>query len=120
MNKREMLDHWDGIPADQPIKVTPVAYKHEGTTYAEDGIRITGSQRFIDSVLSHLKSLLEHENGDTRLQVTYQPSNDRESGTPLGSWNCYIQVHERGGEARAMNAIFGKGRNVCSSLGGKW
>jgi len=46
--------------------------------------------------LSRLKDLLVYENVDTRLQVVYKKSSDRESGKQLKSWNCYIQVHERG------------------------
>jgi hypothetical protein len=107
MKKSEMLQHWRNLPANQPIKPAVVPYKHEGTTYGEDGIRITGSQRFIDSVLSRLKDLLEFESSETRLQVTYQQSKDRVSGEMLGSYNCYAQVHERGGEAKSINGVLG-------------
>lgn len=105
MLKDEMITHWKGIEPGQPIALCPVMYKHQGSTYAEDGIRITGSQKFIDSILSRLTDLLEYENGDTRLQVVYKESQDRDTGAALGSYNCYIQVHERGHEAKMMNAI---------------
>jgi len=114
MKKAEMLEHWQGIEPDQKIKIGVVPYKHQGSTYAEDGIRITGSREFIDSVLSRLKDLLNHENGSTRLQVNYQESKDRATGAPLGSYNAYIQVHERGGEAKMVNAMFGNGKNIIS------
>ena len=107
MKKAQILDHWQGIERDQKIDINSVAYKHEGSTYAEDGIRLTGSQSFIDSVLSRLTDLLQYENGNTRLQLNYQESKDRETQTPTGSYNCYIQVHERGGQAKIANAIFG-------------
>jgi hypothetical protein len=48
--------------------------------------------------------LLEYENGTTRLQVVYKQSLDRETQAELGSWNCYLQVHERGKEAQMINA----------------
>ena len=105
MQKREMLEHWREIKPNQPIAITQVPYKHAGSTYAEDGIRITGSQPFIDSVLSRLTDLLDYENGETRLQVVYKESQDRETGVALNSYNCYLQVHERGGEAKAVNAF---------------
>jgi len=105
MKKEEMLKHWQSIPDNQSLAVDPVRYKHSGSTFAEDGIRITGSQSFIDSVLSRIKDLLAHENDRTRLQVVYKESQDKDSGAPLGSWNCYIQVHERGGEAQLANDI---------------
>jgi len=112
MRKSEMLNHWQGIEPNQTIKIGVVPYKHQGSTYAEDGIRITGSTEFIDSVLSRLKDLLNHENGNTRLQVNYQESKDRGTGAALGSYNCYIQVHERGGEAKMINAMFGHGKII--------
>ncbi len=105
MQKAEMLDHWRGLTPNQPIAIRPVPYRHEGSTYTQDGIRITGSEAFIDSVLSRLTDLLDHENGDTRLQVVYKGSTDRETGAELGSHNCYVQVHERGGEAKMVNAF---------------
>lgn len=100
MKKALFLAHWGRITPNQPIDVTPVPYKHKGSTYDQDGIRITGSREFIDSVLSKLKELLLHENHNTRLQVVYKESVDRGTQAPLGSYNCYIQVHERGGTAR--------------------
>ncbi len=105
MQKKEILEHWRAIEPGQPLAVRPVAYKHEGSTYDQDGIRITGSQAFIDSVLSRLTGLLDYENGDTRLQLVYKESQDRTTGAELGSYNCYVQVHERGGEAKAVNAF---------------
>ena len=105
MKKEQMLEHWKDLEPNQTIKVTPVPYKHRGSTYAEDGIRITGNPQFIDSVLSYLKPLLNYEGVETRLQVVYQGSKDRETGADLGSHNCYIQVHERGHEAKMFGAF---------------
>lgn len=103
MKKAQMLAHWRALPEQQKLKPCPVAYKHEGSTYSEDGIRITGSRAWIDSVLSRLKDLLAFEDCETRLQVTYQESKDRETQASLNSFNCYIQVHERGDEAKMIN-----------------
>jgi len=109
MRKAEFLDHFAAITPNQTLKISSVPYKHEGSTYAEDGIRITGSKQFIDSVLSRLTDLLTFENGQTRLQCVYKESLDRHTQLPLDSWNCYLQVHERGGEAKMVNAMFGNG-----------
>ena len=106
MKKAEFLLHWQGIEPNQAIKVSPVAYKHTGSTYDEDGIRLTGSTKFIDSVLSRLSDLLAHESNCTRLQVVYKQSTDRKTGVLMDSFNCYVQVHERGGEAAAINSAF--------------
>ena len=108
MKKAQILTHWQGVKPNQPIRISPVPYKHIGSTYAEDGIRITGSQEFIDSVLSRLTDLLAHENGVTRLQLSYQQSKDRDTGADLNSYNCYVQVHQRGREAQIASAIFGR------------
>jgi len=105
MRKAEILNHWKSIPENQEVAIDSIPYKHSGSTYAQDGIRITGSQVFIDSILSHLKDILKHENGTTRLGLNYQESIDRETKQPTGSYSCYIQVHERGSEAQIMNAI---------------
>jgi hypothetical protein len=107
MQKADFLNHWEGIETGRTLSPCPVPYKHEGSTYAEDGIRITGTPAFIDSVLSRLKDLLAFENGETRLQVVYKESTDRESGRSLDSFNCYVQVHQRGGQAIMANRIFG-------------
>ena len=108
MRKAEILNHWGQIKANQKISINAVAYKHKGSTYAEDGIRLTGSQEFIDSILSRLTDLLQYENGSSRLQLVYKESMDKDTGVPLNSFNCYIQVHERGNEAKMANALFGR------------
>jgi hypothetical protein len=104
MKKAEILAHWKSLSGRQELAVRPVPYQHQGSTYDQDGIRITGTRAFIDSVLSRLSDLLAFENGRTRLQVSYQPASDRETGRPLGSWSCYAQVRERGAQAVTTRA----------------
>ena len=105
MKKAEIIAHWGKLAANQAIEFGPVAYKHEGSTFDEDSIRITGSRDFIDSVLSRIKDVLEFENGTTRLQLSYQQAKEKNSGHLLDSYCCYIQVHERGPEAQMMAAF---------------
>ena len=97
MEKKPFLKHWSNLRANQKLIPRPVRYTHEGSTYAEDGVRITGGKAFVDSVLSRLKDLLPYEGEETRLQVVYKKSTDRESGKTLTSYYCYVQVHQRGG-----------------------
>ena len=106
MQKKEFINHWSNLPTNSSILPSPVPYKHTGSTYDEDGIRITGSPEFIDSVLSHLKTMLAYGSNTTRLQVVHKESIDRETQTPLNSYNCYIQVHERGNQAKQINSAF--------------
>ncbi len=96
MEKEQFLKHWTSLRRNRKLHPRPVRYGHEGSTFAEDGIRITGSRAFVDSVLSRLRDLLVFENDDTRLQVVFKRSSDRENGKLLSAWNCYIQVHQRG------------------------
>ena len=106
MRKDEALRHWRDLP-EQPVKSPdPIEYKHRGTTYGADGIRIEGTRDFIDSVLANLKPLLDSENSHTRLALNYQQVTARE-GKPNdfhGNWVCYVKVHERGHEAQRFNA----------------
>lgn len=108
LRKADFLEYWEEMRPGQRIDPVPVPYGHEGSTYAEDGIRITGRRDFVDQVLSNMKELLEYEGSTTRLQVVYRQSTDKESGQPINSWNCYIQVHERGREAKIANALLGQ------------
>ncbi len=96
MKKDKFVKYWKGLRKDQKLRLKPIPYTHKGTTFAEDGIRITGSRAFVDSVLSHLKDLLKYESEETRLQVSYDRSTDRDTGKKLRSYGCYIQVHGRG------------------------
>lgn len=96
MKKDKFITYWKGLRKNQKLQLKPIPYTHKGTTFAEDGIRITGSRAFVDSVLSHLKDLLKYENEGSRLQVSYDRSTDRDTGRKLKSYGCYIQVHARG------------------------
>lgn len=104
MEKKPFLQHWAGLRPNRKLHPRPVRYAHEGSTYGEDGIRITGSRTFVDSVLSRLKDLLQYESDETRLQVVYKRSTDRESGRTISSYNCYLQVHARGGAPKKKKA----------------
>lgn len=117
LKKSAFLTYWRKLKPNQKIKPAPVPYKHAGSTYGEDGIRITGSREFVDSVLSRLQDLLEYESDTTRLSVTYAEQTGRtrdKDGKPIfskdgtGQWSCYIKVAERGIEAQVMNLRYGR------------
>ena len=108
MQKKEFLDYLKSLVGRtaKTIQFAVIPYKHEGTTYGEDSIRITGSKEFIESVLIRLNpsDLLQNENLTTRLQCPYTQVVDRESKQPVpGAYACMIQVHRRGGEAIHIN-----------------
>ena len=105
MKKKEILDHWRKLKRKRPLRPKVIPYKHKGSTFDEDGVRICGSAQFIDAVLSRLTEFLDFENGESRLQVSYQQAKDKDTGALLDSYTCYIQVHERGDEAKMANAL---------------
>ena len=121
LTKAEALNHWRNLPNQGLQMPDSIPYKHRGTTYGADGIRIEGTQQFIDSVLAQLKGLLHGENTDTRLALNYQQVESRE-GKPnvfAGNWVCYVKVHERGSEAQMVNAFVSgiAGKEVIASRG---
>lgn len=110
MRKREALELWEGLSAS-PLCPSAVPYKHSGSTFSEDGVRVTGSRRFVESVMFRLRELLEFEAIETRLSVSLQEVQDRDSGRLTGAWSFYVQVHERGGQGKIAEAILrGRGK----------
>jgi hypothetical protein len=105
MKKDQMIERWKSLGDSKVVMPRVVPYKHKGSTFDQDGIRITGTTAFIDSVLSRVKDLLSYENGETRLSVSWTETKDRETKVKTGTYNCYIQVHERGPQAKMANAI---------------
>jgi hypothetical protein len=106
MKKQEVIDTWRGLADDMPLNPRMIAYKHEGTTIDEDGVRICGSKAFILSVLTHLKPLLKYENGQTRLGIAFSQIQDKETKRLIpDAYRCSVQVHERGPDAQHMNAM---------------
>jgi hypothetical protein len=106
MKKQEAIDAWKATADNMPLHPCMIAYKHEGTTIDEDGVRICGRKEFILSVLSHLKPLLAYENGQTRLGIAFSQIQDKETKQLIpNSYRCSVQVHERGPEAQHVNAF---------------
>lgn len=96
--KEEIIAFWKNLRPDIPIQMKPVAYDHTGTTYSEDGIRLTGSKEFISSVLPRLKEFLNFETPTTKLQVVYRETDSPANvfGQNKTSFVFYIQTKERG------------------------
>ena len=121
MKKKETLDHWRAMPDDRnPLDVMrAIAYKTTGARYGLDGIRIDGSPEFIDAVLSRLKPLLAGENASTRLELSYNEVKPRDGHDYNGGHCCYIRLHERGQEAKHINAMYqaATGRDTILSAG---
>ena len=71
-SKDEIVAYWKNLRPDTPILMNPIDSNHKGSTYGEDGIRITGSPQFIAAVLSRLKDFINFETPGTKLTVAYR------------------------------------------------
>ena len=114
--KKEALEMWESLDENQDPypHMTPLPYKSKGSTYGACGVRIDGNRDFVESVMSCLKTLIQGENNETRLQLTFSEVKSTEIKGERKNFNnaendavcCYIRLHERGNQARAMNVTF--------------
>lgn len=104
LGKKEILSHWRDLPDDQDIQITPIEAGTKGSSFAQTTIRITGPQKDIDSILGHLKSLLDYESDSSRIQPVYTETTERYKndegklvqGNLTGSWAFYFKAVSRG------------------------
>lgn len=92
--KKEILQYWQSLPPSipiQPINIPPKNYK--GPTTMFDGVRITGSHQFINSVASRLKDIINYDGGNTNLMLRYHQQVDKNTQQPFpNSFVFYAQV----------------------------
>ena len=99
MTKAEALRHWSELAPRQSVapRFGPVPYGTRGSQYGYCGLRIDGSQEFIDAVLSNMKGVLTCENHRTRIGINYQQVTDMQTQQPrVDQFCCYVRVHVRG------------------------
>lgn len=118
MKKEDTLQAWKQLPDNQPIlkHMRPIPYKARGSTYGACGIRIDGTPAFVDSVLSHLKELINGENHVTRLTLARNKVDGSGIGKELPNAEdhaecCYIRLHVRGAQGAMASAFFDKELN---------
>lgn len=102
-SKDQIIDFWKNLRADHPIQMRPINYTHKGSTYGEDGIRLTGSPDFIASVLARLKEVLNYETATTKLNLTYRETespSQQAMGQNKTSYVFYAAVKDRGNTAK--------------------
>ena len=98
--KQEIIDFWKAIP-QMALLVDPIPSGHKGSTFGEDGIRITGSPNYIYSVLARLKDFLPLESESTKLQLLFKESDRINPNRPnVKSYAFYIQVKQRGSSSK--------------------
>ncbi len=95
-SKDEIMTFWKSLAIDIPLQVHPIPYDHKGTTIQEDGIRITGTREFIASVLSRMKELINYENDQNKLIISYRQSPKSLLPGNKDSYMFYLQIKNRG------------------------
>lgn len=105
--KEEILKFWQALPPSMPIQPTNVVpVYHQGSTYPYDGIRVTGSQQFINSVASRLKDMLNFEGQDKKLYLLYKQQVDKKTQFPLpNSFVFYVQARQRDQDGVTPNEL---------------
>lgn len=97
-SKEEIINYWKSLRTNTPIVMQPIEHNHKGSTYGEDGIRITGSPQFISTVLARLKEFLLFENPSTKLAIAYRQTKSPSRmamGENKTSYVFYLQSKKR-------------------------
>lgn len=91
--KADVLQFWKTMRPNLPLVMNAVPSNHRGTRFRADGIRITGSPEFINSIMSRLKDLLQFEAGPNRLDVEYREIERSEGDTTPGTPEYVFYIH---------------------------
>lgn len=95
--KQDVIDLWKKVRADSPLNPSPVPWHHKGNRFDQDGVRITGSSQWINSVLGRLKPLLAYDQYPSLdLDIKYRQVQRRDI-TDRPSFACYINVIQKKG-----------------------
>ena len=97
-SRKQIIQYWTSLRNDIPIRMTPISPTHHGSTYSEDGIRITGSANFITSILARLKEILSHDTQNAKLNLVYretEASTKLPSGSPDASYAFYLNLRQK-------------------------
>ncbi len=91
------MQFWQALQPNTPLAMQPISYEHEGSTYQQDGIRITGSKEFIVSTLARLKEFMQYEGAQSKLMLVFRET-EKQTGD-VGdrvTYVFYIQSKDRG------------------------
>lgn len=108
-SKDDIIQHWNALRPDTPIVFDPINHNHKGSTFGEDGVRLTGSKRFIDSILGRLKDVLAYEGPSTKLDLVYRQTQYKGTDTPdkASSFVFYIMVREKTPDVKGVADMLG-------------
>jgi hypothetical protein len=92
--RQDILQFWQSLHPNIPMNVEPINPDRKGTRFSSDGIRITGTAPFINSVLSRLKDFLRLEGPGTKLDVEYRQIENKDQQGPYAKpvYAFYIHV----------------------------
>ena len=93
MTKPQIYDFWRRLPPSMPLAMSPIPYDHKGSTFDQDGIRITGSQAFIASVISRFKDVNEMKSPRMHVDPVYRQISKDELQKP--TFVFYIALKEK-------------------------
>lgn len=92
--KSEIIQMWQNLKPS-PIMMRPVEPGHKGTRFRNDGIRITGSSEFINSVLARFKDILAYDNQpNMSLDVEYRLQTSGKQGVSMPSYAFYVYLEQ--------------------------
>ena len=96
MDKNQVLQYWQSLRPG-PIQFDAIQPGKKGSTFGEDGLRLTGSKAFIDSILARVKDIMQYESPHTKLNVVYRQVQYEGSQLPEKSTSFvfYAQVKSR-------------------------
>ena len=94
--KNDIMSFWKKLRPNSPIYISPMQKDPDGSmhSYGEDGIRISGSWNFIASILSRLKELINYENPNTKLRLSFRKVDQEKSGNK-DSYVFYLNTEKR-------------------------
>jgi len=93
--RKDVIDLWKKVRPDMPLNPTPVPHHHRGNRFDQDGVRITGSSQWINSLLGRLKPLLVYDEYPLLdIDIKYRQIQRRDL-TDKPSFACYINVVEK-------------------------
>lgn len=94
--KSQILALWKSLKPGMPLHIDPIPVVKHGSRYDADGIRITGTSVFINTVLSRFKDMIEYENSPyLKLDVSYQEIMKNKEPNKEPRYVCYIHVVQR-------------------------
>lgn len=94
--KADVLKFWQGLKPSLPLQMEPVPEHHRGTRFRNDGMRITGSPQFINSIMSRIKDLLQFEGGQYRLDVEYRQIEAPTASQMNSDYVFYVHLIKKG------------------------